>query len=261
MAISFRGSVATYVQFGNNDTLQNLFVIENAYGSRVDVYIRRLLVQCDNVGLLTSVMPLVRTSRTASFSGGESINKNTFDSSMSSDRYVRLWGSRMETAPISATAGQTAWEQYTNRLHTAAEQKLSFDNNMLPLLVANSGSEFILHSGEALLVQVVSPTEASNYAVSNNWFVECVWEENALSTFAISGMVTLSGSGIDGAKVIVIESTDRSMTNAVLHEVLTTSSGAWASTIVSGRVGSVFVQYENGGALYTAPGSPFLEAS
>jgi hypothetical protein len=94
----------------------------------------------------------------------------------------------------------------------------------------------------------------------NNWMVLCSWEEDSISTFSISGNVTLGGVAISGAKVYVIEADDRSGTNAVLREVVTTVSGAWSSTIKTGKVGAAFVQYETGGALYTAPGSPFLES-
>jgi hypothetical protein len=87
-----------------------------------------------------------------------------------------------------------------------------------------------------------------------------MWEEDSLPTFAISGVVTLSAAPVSGAKVMVIQADDEVMTNATLVEVKTTNAlGEWASTILSGKVGAAFVQYENGGTYYTAAGNPFLE--
>jgi hypothetical protein len=111
-----------------------------------------------------------------------------------------------------------------------------------------------------LLVQVVAPTAATNASGSNNYVVQTVWEEDSLSTFSISGTVTLSAVPIVGAKVIILEADDESLANAILWEVKTTTAGgAWSSSIRSGKVGAAFVQYVTGGIYYTAPGSPFLE--
>ena len=87
-----------------------------------------------------------------------------------------------------------------------------------------------------------------------------MWEEDALSTFAISGTVTLSAVPVSGARVVVVEADDQLMTNAVLVEIITTpAGGTWASSIKTGKVGAAFVQYTSGGTYYTAYGSPYLE--
>ena len=117
-----------------------------------------------------------------------------------------------------------------------------------------------MRPGESLLCQVVGATTASNARLANNWWVQAEWEEDPIATFAISGTVTLSGSPVSGAKVMVLEADDTAMTNAVLVEVVTTAAGGtWASSIKTGKVGAAFVQYTNGGTYYTAPGSPYLQ--
>ncbi len=90
--------------------------------------------------------------------------------------------------------------------------------------------------------------------------MNCIWEEEARPTFAISGTVTLSGSPVAGAIVTVIEADDLDMTNQYVREkIVTPAGGNWASTITSGKVGAAFVQYRSGATYYTAPGSPYLE--
>jgi hypothetical protein len=205
-------------------------------------------------------MPIVRTARATAISGGLIIDKGTFDTTKSSDPAVILRAALYESARITATPGDTLWQQFVSRQHTAAEQNISDDKNLLSYLVGDSGKEFKLRPGESLLSKVVAAIETSNAALTNNWIVQCVWEEDAISTFNISGVVTLNSVPIEGAKVIIVEAKDKSLTDAVLREVKTTTTGgAWNSTIRTGWVGGAFVQYETGGTLYTAPGSPFLE--
>ena len=118
----------------------------------------------------------------------------------------------------------------------------------------------MLRPGQSLIVQAVAAVGTSNAALCNNWDAHCVWEEDAIATFAISGTVTLSAVPVAGAIVTVVEADDTSMANAVLREtIVTPAGGTWASTIRTGKVGAAFVQYENAGTLYTAPGSPYLE--
>jgi hypothetical protein len=205
-------------------------------------------------------MPLAKVSRATSISGGQILEKVGFDTSQVSDANVMFRAGLFEAARITATPGNIVWEQFTNRMHTAVKQQKFLNKYLLlPTIVGTAGREFKLRPGEALLVQVVSPATTSNAALTNNYFVECSFEEDAIATFAISGTVTLSGSPVDGAKVIVIEMDDVLGTNAHLREVITTpAGGTWASTIRTGKVGAAFVQYKNGAIYYTAPGSPYL---
>lgn len=260
MAVTFLGTARSTLALGNDSTEQNLFTIQNCPSSYVNVNIRRLMMQNDNTAVLTAFMPIVKVSRATAISGGVTLDKTPFDTTQTSDRSVVFRAQADETARITATAGSTIWQQYSVRMHTAVEQQQGLDNSMLPRLVANTGAEFILRPGESLLVKVVGAAGTSNAMSMNNWFVECVFEEDALATFAISGTVTLNASPVEGAKVMVIEADDESLTNAFLREVITTDAGGtWASTIRSGKVGAAFVQYTTGGIYYTAPGSPYLE--
>ena len=205
-------------------------------------------------------MPLVKTSRATAVSGGVILEKGPFDTAQTSDANVIFRAQSAETAKITATPGTILWQEFPVRMHTAVEQQQGLDNYIrtnLPNLVAIQN--FILRPAESLLVQVVVAATTSNALTANHWFVECVFEEDAISTFTISGTVTLSGSPVDGAKVMVIEADDVLLTNAHLREVITTpAGGTWSSTIRTGKVGAAFVQYKNGSTYYTAPGSPYL---
>lgn len=246
---------------GNDAVTQHLASIENGIGSRVHLHFRRLIVQNDPLAVLTSVMPIARISRGVNISGGVLLAKSTFDTTDSSDPFVRIRSALGEGAPITATAGTTVWQQYTSRLHTAVEQVLGNDENLLPSLVETVGREFVLNPGESALITVVGATTASNAALTNNWLLGCAWEEEPVSTFSISGTVTLSGSPVSGATVTVVEADDLAMTNAHLLTVITTGGGGtWSADILTGKVGYAYVQYETGGTMYTAPGSPYLEA-
>ena len=243
--------------FGNDAVTQHIFALENQIGSRVDVNVRRLVVQNDPQTALTSVMPQVKVSRGVNISGGILLDKAKFRTTETSDPFVKIRSALGEGSPITATRGDTIWQQYTSRLHTAVEQVIASDEPLLPRLVDTF--DFKLKPGESLLATVISATAASNPALSHNWLVDCIWEEVDKATFAISGTVTLSGSPVAGAIVSVIEADDVSMTNPVLIKTIVTGAGGtWAADILTGKVGAAFVQYESGGTKYTAPGSPYL---
>jgi hypothetical protein len=259
MTVTFTGVAASFVAIGNDNNIQNLFTAENGIHSRVDLYIRRLALQNDSIAVLASVMPICKTSRAINIGGGVFIPKETFDNSQTSDPNVVFRCQVDESAYITAISGPTAWGQFPNRLHTAVEQQQGTEQNMLPMLVGNVGSEFILHPGENLLVQQIAPNGASNFMGTPNFFIECVFQEVALSTFNISGTVTLSASPITGAKVTVLECDDINMTNPFLVGVYTTpAGGTWSASIRTGKIGFAYVQYQSGGNYYTSPGSPFL---
>lgn len=257
MAFSFNGSVPGLIALGNDATTQNIYALTNKVGSRVNVLIRRATVQVDTVAALTSVMPIVRCSRATAISGGAILSPSTYNTAQSSSASVEVRTPVMDGFPITATQGDTVYQQYCGRMHTVGEQVLGPDNNVLPALVEDQ--DFIVRPGESILFQVVGATTASNARITNYWWVACEWEEDPIATFAISGTVTLSGSPVSGAIVTVIEADDESMTNPVLVEkIVTGAGGTWASTIKTGKVGAAFVQYKSGATYYTAPGSPYL---
>jgi hypothetical protein len=265
MAISFTGGASGPITLGNDATTQTLFAVENGIASRVNVIIRDLHVSLDPLTALTAVMPLVKTSRGINISGGITLAKQTFSSTQTSDPAVVFRAAMGEGAPITATSAAIVYQEYASRMHTVVEQVQQYQavgglpqlGALPPVLLDKS---FILRPGESLIVQVIAAATTSNAALCNNWDAHCVWEEDEIATFAISGTVTLSGSPVSGAIVTVVEADDTSMTNAILREtIVTPAGGTWASDIRTGKVGAAYVQYENGGTLYTAPGSPYLE--
>lgn len=261
MAISFSGGVSSPLVFGNDNTTQTLFALENGVESRVNVLVRDLHMSQDALVALTAVMPLFKTCRATAISGGITLPKAKFDPTQTSDPAVVARSAMWEGAPIAATAGDIVFQRFKTRLHTAVENVLDYAGDDIgglpPLLMAK---DFVLRPGEALIMQVVSAAGTSNAALTNTAHVVCEWQEDEIATFAISGTVTLSGSPVSGAIVTVVEADDTSMTNAHLRETIVTGAGGtWASSIRTGKVGAAFVQYESGGTKYTAPGSPYLE--
>ena len=261
MAISFRGGVTSPVIMGNDATVQTLFCAENGIASRVNILIRELDLDLDNIAALAAVMPLIKTSRGVNISGGITLAKGTMDTALTSDAAVVFRSAMGETAPITATAGTVIHQQFLQRMHTAAEQSAVLQNGTgttcLPYPIIDK--DFVLRPGESLIVQLVGAAATSNAAITNYFNASCVWEEDEIATFAISGTVTLSGSPVAGAIVSVIEADDVSMTNPVLIKTIVTGAGGtWAADILTGKVGAAFVQYESGGTKYIAPGSPYL---
>ena len=260
MAVTFRGCATGLAVLGNGLTTQNLLLIENRQGSRVNVNLRRLAVHLDAVAALSAVMPIVRTSRASSVSAGAILPKAAFNTTQTSNPYVVISAPAVDLFPVTATANTTVWQQYPMRLADATGQVLDADENVMPLLIDQTGKEFVIRPGESVVVQVVAAAGTSNAATTNNWFVNCSWEEDDIGTFTIAGQVTLSAVPVSGAKIVVVEADDVWMPTPVFVGVSTSDgSGNWSASITSGRVGAAFVQYQTGGTYYTAPGSPFLE--
>ena len=257
MAFSFNGAVPGLVALGNDALAQNLYTLTNKVGSRVNVLVRRATVQLDTVAALTTVMPVVRCSRATAISGGAILTPSAYSTTQSSSASVEIRTPVMDGFPITATQGNTIWQQYCGRMHTVVEQVIAYDASVLPTLVKDQ--DFVVRPGESILFQVVGAAVTSNARLANYWFINCEWEEDPIATFAISGTVTLSAAPVSGAIVTVIEADDESMTNPVLVEkIVTGAGGTWASTIKTGKVGAAFVQYKSGATYYTAPGSPYL---
>ena len=245
--------------FGNDALVQNLFTIENGPASRVNIMVRNLDIESDTLTVSTAVQSIMRTSRATSISGGIILEKAGFDTAQTSDPDVVFRTPLMDSARVAATPGTTIWQGYLGRMHTAVEQQQEPFTGRGLLPFKGISPDFRLRPGEALVVQLISAAVASNAAQMNMMAIQCGFDEESISTFAISGTVTLSGSPVTGAKVSIIEADDINMTNAFLREIITTpAGGAWSSTIRTGKIGFAHVQYNNGGTYYTAPGSPYL---
>jgi hypothetical protein len=180
MALLYKGCAASFRTLGTAATPHNLFSIENTAGSAVVISIKRLVVQMDATAVLTGVMPQVKTSRpTAIPSGGTTLNKGSFDTSLTSAANVIIRGANASdggvATAITATAGDTLWQQYCMRLHTAVGQVLALDNPVIPTLCETT--PILLAANQALLVQIVASAGASNPA-TNFWFAQAYWEEN-----------------------------------------------------------------------------------
>ena len=270
MAITFNGTVKTYLTYGNDALTQNLFTIENGIASRVNILLRHLELEVDSIVVNTAVSPVAKLSRATGISGGVILEKGQFNTSQSSDANVAFRTTLMDSARITATPGDAFWQQFIGRMHTAAwqqEQMTRLSGTEIPTfpfrsMIPNPGPincDIRIRPGQAMLLQVVSAVVASNAALMTNYAVTCSWDEDSVSTFTIGGTVTLSSSPVTGAKVTVIQADDVDMTNPVLVGIITTpAGGAWSSTIVTGKVGFAYVQYRNGSKYYTAPGSPYL---
>jgi len=256
VAITFKGSAATASFVGNNATTQNLFVLENLFTSNCHINVRRLMVQCDGIGILTAVMPLVKSCRiTSATSGGTELPKTPFVTTQASDDGVVVRSG--ENTPIVATPAEpVVWEKFLTRAHTAAEMREGADASLLPSLVDTQ--TFKIRRGEKLLVWVAAAADTSNASTDMNWFVECVWEEDNLGTYTVSGVVTISAVPRNGAEVVVMVADDNAMTNAYLHSVqVTAGSGNWSAGIPTGKVAFAYAHDDVTGTLYTSPGRPF----
>ena len=182
MAITYTGTTATFRTSGSALTHQHLLTLQNS-GSDVIVRVKRLVVQLDATAVLTAVMPLVRTSRMTWQDGGTILPKGSFDSTQTSAATVIAKGAQnadggltpaLFRSPITASIGDIVWQQYCMRLHTLAGQVLGLDNSVLPTLVENT--PFVLRAFEGISVYVSASAATSN-PITNQWFVQCVWEE------------------------------------------------------------------------------------
>jgi hypothetical protein len=192
----FTGTAVTGIQPGNSLTTQNLFAFINDYDSTVIVDIRRLVVQDDSTIVSTGINPLVKLCRLPAkdISGGCVLNKSTFDTTQSSNSGVKILASLEDGkhGVIKGNFTSPIYQQYTNRLRSAAEQVIVRDNVLLPNLVENT--DFVLRPGEAILATMFTPSGNTNQYMQNAFWVQCVWEEYYTPTHKISG-VTRDNSG------------------------------------------------------------------
>ena len=241
------------------------FAVKNNIESGVKVKLKRGVFQRDWGGttVSTAIMTLVKAYRGAAIEEvvGE-LDKCAFDTSATaSDPAVEVYASWSPDlsnvkALTSSPSGGMIRQSFAPREITAAEQWLSDDGETMSELF--SSNDFVLYPGEAYIVQL-SANNATSEAKDAAWFYQCVWEEVALTTYTISGNVTLSGTGVVGATVTVLVADDTSLTNAYLLGVVTTTAGgAWSANIPTGKVAYAYGQNFTGGTYYTSPGAPYI---
>lgn len=264
MAVTFRGTAVSANIISNNLTAQHLMAIVNNAFSRVNVIVKDINIQNDAHALLTAVSPIVGISRiTTAVTGGIVLPKIALDTSQTSSSRVTVLSS-FGSSNITGTQSDFQWRKFAPRVHTAAEQrnfpmrvKQTYLERLKPMLEAVD--EIIIKPGQTLLITLTAGAVAQNDMTLNNWFAQLLWYEDEISTYSIGGVVSLSGSPVNGAKVSVMEALDIDLANVVLHEVKTTNAlGEWSSTIATGRYGVSVAQYRVGSTYYTATSKPYL---
>jgi hypothetical protein len=169
-------SAASFRTPGNAAVAQNLFVIRNTHASKI-VWVRRLVMQMDATAVLTAVMPLIKTCRISTFSGGNALTKVDWGAE-ASDAAVQVINAATADGTagtaITATPGATLWQQFGMRMHTLVGQVLGIDNNVLSAI--SESHPVRLGQNEGLLVHILAAAAASNPA-TNHYFVEAAWEE------------------------------------------------------------------------------------
>lgn len=169
-------SAASFRILGNAATAHNLFVIYNTHATKV-VDVRRLVMQMDATAVLTAVMPIVKTCRIASYSGGTAMSKIDWGAT-ASDAAVQVYAANASdggaATAITATPTAALWQQYGMRLHTAVGQVQGIDNNVVTSI--SESYPIRLAQNQGLLVHIVAAAGTSN-PNTNHYFVECAWEE------------------------------------------------------------------------------------
>jgi hypothetical protein len=172
-------SAASFRTLGSAGTAQNFFTIRNGGANRI-VEVRRLVMQMDATAVLTTFMPIMKTCRIATATGGTALTKVDWGTTASHADIVVLGANASDggaATAITATPGATMWQQYGIRLHTLVGQVLGVDNNVLSMISENYPVR--LGNGEGLLVHIVAAAGTSNPA-TNHYFVQCAWEETAV---------------------------------------------------------------------------------
>lgn len=179
-AISFIGQVSSFRTLGNAAASQNIFSIENQAGSTVIVGVRSLRIEMEATAALLTLMMQFKTSRpTALPSAGTTLGKFSVDTALTSNASVVCRGATASdggaATAITATAGTIGWTSFGMRVATQVGLISSAEEDILPQLVAEAEG-ITLRAGEALLVQAINPTAASN-AATNHYLVKCAFEE------------------------------------------------------------------------------------
>jgi hypothetical protein len=264
MPVDFRGSTVTPPINCPPDSGEYVFALVNTIRSRHKVNVLRFISVGDSVELSTTaghIMPLLKTWRCncSQISGGvEIIKRPAWDTAIDlPDPAVKLLYSGYgvsESNRISVTSRiGPAWQQFMQRGATTVEQRRSMDNSMLSRLTVVE--DFSLLPGQALVVSWEHGTQPVGGAV----FFNIAWEEDTYDAgYDVGGIVTLGGSPVSGAKVLLVTDTDRDLPAPELEVLTTGAPGTWTKKLASGVKASVFVQARDGETLYTDEGKPFI---
>jgi len=263
MTSSFQGTVVTPIVSGNSTTNQSHFALSNNWGSLVDIDIRRLTIQNDATALITTQpMPIMRAFRIPSelITGGIILSKATFDTNLSSSEFVEARcnvaaSSIFTTTPadyrfvysssnqlIEITGSNAIWQQYTNRMASLIGQVISWDNNLLPRLIETS--DFYLHPGESLLVEIVAPATSANLSTLTNAWVQVMWEEFPAAPsvlYSVSGITKDSASvALGSCDVYLMRKLENGSIQYVTKSVSDPVTGEY-SFLANSRISTYFV--------------------
>lgn len=175
--LSYRGMVSSFRTVGLASANHNIFTIFNKTGSSKILAIRRLILQTDDTGPLTTVSPLVQSSRITTLpSGGTVLTPVPFDTALTHDANCESMGATASdggaATTITSTAGTRAWAQFKMRAATQVGQLLFPDENLIPSVCENS--PILLRALEGLNVQVVQASVITAHYVVNCMFDELV---------------------------------------------------------------------------------------
>jgi hypothetical protein len=270
MAYSYTGSAVTGQIQGDNRDYMDLVAIVNGRNSGHTMYIRRLMAQLDCASIVaasTTIFIPILTYRgvgdPAQAAFVTTAEKCPFISSESSDTQIKIYypatgGGVNDSSLVGSASAGIAWRNWSSKLRSGAEQCIGNDTNQLPVLVQTTN--FILTPGEYLFVRA-DPVALDDNNSGMGWFSNIVWQEEAIAMHAISGVVSLSGTGVVGAEVVVLVADDTALTNAVLWGVYTTTAGgAWTTPadIPDGKIAYAYASDYATSTYYTATGAPFV---
>jgi hypothetical protein len=266
MAVTWKGSTVTPPIACSPVSGEYVFALVNTFRSRHTINVLRFIAMGDSTEVSTTaghIMPLLRTQRCtcANISGGvEIVRRPAWDTNTDAPSpHVKLLYSGYgvsEANRITATpAAGIAWQQFTQRGATNAEQRRTIDSSMLSRLT--SVEDFTLAPGQAIVVSWLHGVAP----VGGSIFFNIAWEENQTDTgYAVAGNVKLSGVNQAGAKVLLVTDTDQDLPNPELEILTTDSGGNFTKTVSSAVKASVFVQYRDGTDKYTDEGKPYIGA-
>lgn len=275
MAYSWLGSSVTGQVQGDGRDFMALAVLHNDRFSSHKVIVRRAMMQCDMTGIVIASGTLFTPALTYRGVGNPIIGsqvayakKSSWDTSQMSDDRVKLYypatGGGISDSILSGTpSGGIVWRQWGTKLRTGVEQLRAEDNNQLPLLV--DATNFVLLPGQYLLFRLDPVIAMTGPLTGDNnpglgWFINVAWQEEALPTHTISGVVTSDAIGVVGAKVTILLDDNTSLSNPELWETVTTEvGGAWTSSAIpDGKIAYAYAQNFTDGTYYSATGAPYV---